>query len=218
MPLSALGDGLVVDQELDVAVLLVGRQVGAVAVVDQLAVLDAPVLLGVLGPLGELAWPAPRRSSRRACAGRSAGMPCQPARSLPLKRAAKPSGAGSPSRLSAAGDVPTVVAMEMASRAENSESHGGFLDRAWAGDVPSRAMILTARARTARSSTRLGSTSGTGNRIVSGPKPTPERRPGQAISHRSPRPGQGRRSLHLGMQWKTPPSSRAGGVASGRAQ
>ena len=52
-----LGDGLVVDQQLDVAVFLVGGQVGALAVVDQLAVLDAPVLLGVLGPLGELLRP-----------------------------------------------------------------------------------------------------------------------------------------------------------------
>ena len=44
MPLSAFGDGLVVDEQLDVAVVLVGREVGAVAVVDEFAVLDPPVL------------------------------------------------------------------------------------------------------------------------------------------------------------------------------
>ncbi len=49
-----LRDGLVVDPELDVAVFLVGRQVGAMAVVDELAVLDRPVLLRIVGPLGGL--------------------------------------------------------------------------------------------------------------------------------------------------------------------
>src|SRR5438128_6127664 len=49
-----LGHGLVVDLQLDVAVVLVGGQVGAVAVVDQLAVVHAPALLGVVGPFLDL--------------------------------------------------------------------------------------------------------------------------------------------------------------------
>ena len=73
-----LGDGLVVDQQLDVAVFLVGRQVGALAVVDELAVLDAPVLLGILGITGELLAIAPPRSSPRACAGRTGACHASP--------------------------------------------------------------------------------------------------------------------------------------------
>ena len=66
-----LGHRLVVEQQLDVAVLLVGGQVGALAVVDQLAVLDLPVLGPVHLSLARLR-PAPRRSSRPACGDRSA--------------------------------------------------------------------------------------------------------------------------------------------------
>ena len=54
MPLSALATVLYSISEFDVAVVLVGREVRAVAVVDQFAVLDAPVLLRVGGPLGDL--------------------------------------------------------------------------------------------------------------------------------------------------------------------
>ena len=85
-----LGADLVVDEQLDVAVVLVGGQVGALAVVDELAVLDAPVLLGVLGVAWRAAWPSPRRSWPRTCAGRSVSWPCQPDRSLPLNRVTKP--------------------------------------------------------------------------------------------------------------------------------
>ena len=50
----ALGDRLVVDQELDIAEFLVGREVGAIAIVHQLAVRDAPMLPGIRGLIGEL--------------------------------------------------------------------------------------------------------------------------------------------------------------------
>ena len=50
MPLSAFGTVLYSMQELDVAELLVTRGIRAVAVVDQLAILDTP-MLGEIGPL-----------------------------------------------------------------------------------------------------------------------------------------------------------------------
>src|SRR5262249_1491110 len=46
-----LGDGLVLDEHLDVAVLLFGHQVRAFSVVDQLAVLDLPTVFGVSEPI-----------------------------------------------------------------------------------------------------------------------------------------------------------------------
>ncbi len=49
-----LGDGLVVDLQLDVAVILVRGQIGPLAVIDQFAALDSPVRLGVVRPLGQL--------------------------------------------------------------------------------------------------------------------------------------------------------------------
>ena len=48
-----LGADLEIDLQLDVAVVLVGGEVGALAVVDDHAVLDPPVLLQVLGALLE---------------------------------------------------------------------------------------------------------------------------------------------------------------------
>ena len=79
--------GLVLDEQLEVAVVLLGGGVIALAVVDQLAVLHAPMLAS---------W---CRSTGRSCAARSASVmaaslrgskvepPRQPVRSLPLKSA-----------------------------------------------------------------------------------------------------------------------------------
>src|SRR5271157_2373399 len=50
----ALGADLEIDEELDVAVILVGGQVDALAVVDDLAVFDTPMLLQVLRIPGKL--------------------------------------------------------------------------------------------------------------------------------------------------------------------
>ncbi len=94
----ALGEHLVVDQQLDVAVVLVGGQVGALAVVDDLAVLDLPVLLDVLVPFVDLGLALAPRTWPPACTDRSVGIPCQPVRSLPLNRAVKPFGASPPVR------------------------------------------------------------------------------------------------------------------------
>ena len=49
-----LGDGLIVDQEFDVAVVLVGGEISSQAVVDDFTFFDGPVFLGVGGPLGDL--------------------------------------------------------------------------------------------------------------------------------------------------------------------
>ena len=54
MPESALGTVLYSTQQLEVAVVLLGGGVGALAVVDQLAVLGAPVGLHGFRPLGDL--------------------------------------------------------------------------------------------------------------------------------------------------------------------
>ena len=81
----ALGTDLVVDQQLDVAVVLVGGEVGALAVVDDLAVLDPPVLLHVLGALAStLAFSSDASASNLR--GSIVFTPCQPLKSLPLKR------------------------------------------------------------------------------------------------------------------------------------
>ena len=60
---AAIGErhSLVLDVEFKIAEHLVGRQVGAVPIVDQLAILDTPVLLGVLGVGGEFLFPFLRR-------------------------------------------------------------------------------------------------------------------------------------------------------------
>ena len=60
-----LGHGLVVDEQLEVAVVLLGGGVGAVAVVDQFAVLDAPVRLAGLA-LTPSSTRSTSRSARRA--------------------------------------------------------------------------------------------------------------------------------------------------------
>ncbi len=49
----SLGTDLEVDQELDVAVVFVGGEIGSLAVVDDHAVVDAPVFLHVLRAVGE---------------------------------------------------------------------------------------------------------------------------------------------------------------------
>ena len=65
-----LGADLEVDEQLDVAVVLVGGQVDALAVVDDLAVVDAASASSCPRRRGRAAWPSPRRSARRTCAGR----------------------------------------------------------------------------------------------------------------------------------------------------
>ena len=87
-----LGHRLVFDEQFDVAVFLVGGQIGAVAVVDQFVVLDRPVLLGVFGPLVDLVFAFLFRHGLPSLYGSKWGMPCQPARSLPLNIATNPFG------------------------------------------------------------------------------------------------------------------------------
>ena len=87
---------LVLDQEFDVAVVLVGREVRAVAVVHQFAVLDAPVLLRVGVPLVDLLGTLVRGELREV--GRairpSRGWPSRASRRgpCPLKSGANPAG------------------------------------------------------------------------------------------------------------------------------
>ena len=87
-----LGHGLVVDHQLEVAVLLLRRQIRAESIVDQFAILNAPVLEGVFRIL-QPSWRA-RCSSVIAAisAGLTDAMPYQPVRSWPLNRAVKPAG------------------------------------------------------------------------------------------------------------------------------
>ena len=66
-----LGNGLVFDEQLDVAIILVGSQIGAVAVVDQLVLFDRPVLFRVSRPFGDLGRCARPRTWQPACRGRS---------------------------------------------------------------------------------------------------------------------------------------------------
>ena len=89
-----LGDGLVLDEQLDVAKIPFGRGKRAAAVVDQLAVLDAP--MGTERRVVRL----PLRRARLGCKLRELPgsvwpMPCQPVRSLPLNRATNPAGGAS---------------------------------------------------------------------------------------------------------------------------
>ena len=115
----ALRQHLVINEQLEVAVVLLGREVEALAVVHEFAVLHLPVrvhvLLGdLLGLRVDLVHAAAfdglllvlrellRRHRRRMSRGSFVPQPNQPERSLPLKSAVKPAGG----TLSAAKEMP----------------------------------------------------------------------------------------------------------------
>ena len=85
------GHRLVLHQQLEVAVILLGGGVGPLAVIDQLAVLDRPMALHLFSPLRDLRLPLLGRHGQEL-AMVEGSPPRQPWRSLPLNNAVNPGG------------------------------------------------------------------------------------------------------------------------------